>query len=45
MIWSLPKNAENITIYYKDPRGKIIFSRTLSVDGNYKLEMVINENN
>lgn len=45
MIWTLPKTAENITIYYKDPKGRIVFSRTLSVDGDYKLEMVINENN
>lgn len=45
MIWTLPKTAENITIYYKDPKGRVIFSRTLSVDGNYKLEMIINENN
>ena len=43
VTWVLPKNAESVTIYYRDNRGKLQFSRTLSVTSNYIIEMRANE--
>mgnify|MGYP001545576079 CR=1 FL=1 len=43
VTWVLPKNAESVTIYYRDNRGKLQFSRTLSVTPNYIIEMRANE--
>lgn len=44
IIWKLPKDARTVTFYYKDKRGRVIFFRTFEVDGNYILEMKVNDN-
>lgn len=39
VVWVIPDKTEVVTFYYKNKKGKIVFEKTLGVEGGYTLEM------